>query len=125
MQLQELGELVDNYDAARAARLEKEKEVYKLQEKETALKEQIIATMHETNLNLVGGRFASVRLQRKDKPQTKDWSLVYNHIKEHDAFDLLQRRLNEAAIGLRAKDGILVPGINYFPVYSLTISSLR
>jgi hypothetical protein len=47
---------------------------------------------------------------------------VYDYVKEHDAFDILFRRLNEKAIMDRREQGEEVPGLDWFPVASLSVS---
>lgn len=45
------------------------------------------------------------------KPVAEDWNAIHEFIKEHDAIDLVHKRLTESAVKLRWDDGIQIPGV--------------
>jgi hypothetical protein len=59
------------------------------------------------------------------KPAVTDWAELYQHIAETGNFDLLQRRVGEAAVKLRWEDGEAVPGIVSYPVEKLTLTKVK
>lgn len=52
---------------------------------------------------------------------TEDWDEVYNYIREHDAFYLLQRRLSNAAYKELLDSGETLPGVVPFTKRSLNM----
>jgi hypothetical protein len=123
METKELSTLVDAYHEARELRLTADKTAERAKDIENSLKESIIAELTSSKAKSAGGSICTVNLQEKMKPTAKDWKLIYEYIKENDAFDLLQRRLTETAVAVRWDDKIQIPGIEAFPVYTLTIAN--
>lgn len=122
MELSALSSLIDAFGAARDERLAADKVAEKLKEKEGLLKEVIIQELRASESSGSSGKAFGVNLKKKDKIVSNDWLAFYAYIKEHDAFDLLHKRITESAVQLRLDDGQTVPGIELFPVYDLTIS---
>jgi hypothetical protein len=116
-----LQQLIDNWGAARIARLAQQKVVDALEVSEKKLKAQVIAQMIEAKQTSTGGQKYGANYTRKEKPTTGDWSKLYAYIKENDAFDLLQKRLTETAVAARWEDGIEIPGVVKFPVDDITM----
>lgn len=126
MELSELSKLVDEFVAQRRDRLAADRVAAILKEKENVLKEEVIRELQLNNATLVGGSSgAVVKLQEKEKPVANDWSKLYAYIREHDAFDLLHKRITEGAVKLRQDDGIEIPGVEMFKVYDLTVSGVK
>lgn len=50
-------------------------------------------------------------IKRDTVPKVDDWPKTYDYIREHDAFELLQRRLSVTAWRERAEAGEDVPGV--------------
>ena len=122
MEIKELSAKVDQYVSSREARLALQREVDTLAETEKLLKDELIATLEKSGVNAVGGTTHIVKLSIKDKPTASDWVKVYAYIKKNNAFDLLQRRLNESAVEARWEEGKKIPGVTTFPVATLSIS---
>jgi hypothetical protein len=120
--LTKASKLVDEYLSARAERLEKAKELKNLEEKEGGLKKTLIDMMIESGAKCIGGSKGVVNRKRKYKPTAKSWDAIYDYIWQNRAFDLLQKRLAEAAVKLRWDDQIPIPGVEAFPVDDLTVS---
>jgi hypothetical protein len=113
--------IADEYNEARKARLEADKKVEFLKARETELKERIIKLMQSTGEDSMGGDACVVFLNRKDEPQATDWQAIYTYIAANDAFELLHRRLTATAIKERKENGENIPGIAWYPVYSLSV----
>lgn len=56
----------------------------------------------------------------KMKPHVQEWPKFYAYILEHQDFSLLERRPAAKAITERWDDNQVVPGVEKFPVYTLS-----
>lgn len=122
----ELGELADCYSAFRESRLLADKAAAALKVDESAALSLLIEEMRKQEINGAGGKKTTVTMNpAKDKPHVKDWSKVYAYILETKDFSLLQKRIGEAAIAERWDDGKVIPGVEKFPVYTLSVSSVK
>lgn len=122
MDLIALSKLADSYVRARELRLAKEKEVEGFKEIETELKQKLLDTMEETSIHVVGGKLGIVKFKTSLEPTAKDWPQIYQYVKETNSFDILYRRLNSKAIKDRKEEGVEIPGLDWFPVASLSVS---
>lgn len=61
--------------------------------------------------------------QEQITPSASDWQLVYDWIKEHDAWDLLERRVKVGFVKefQEAHDGALPPGISVYREYVVRV----
>ncbi len=114
--------LVDAYIAKRTERLLADKVAENLKKEETELQKKLIEICIASGTKALGGSKGVVNYARENKPTVMNWEKLYEYIKEHDAFELLQRRLGEGAVAERWEDGIVIPGVGTFPVDKLTIS---
>lgn len=112
---------IDNWGAARIARLAQQKVVDALEVEEKKLKAKVIQAMIDAKQTSTGGQRYGANYSRKEKPTAGDWSKIYKWIAENDAFDLLQKRLTEKAVEARWEDGIEIPGVVKFPVDDVTM----
>jgi hypothetical protein len=119
---EQLSELVDKFYEARELRLEADRKAAVLKKAETEFKDQLIRELTAQKVTSLGGQLARVTLQQKQKPIVTGWADLYVFIKTHDAFDLLQRRLTETAVKARWEDGIVIPGVDVFPVTDLSVA---
>lgn len=108
----------------RDKRLELEREVNKLKANETALKDHFINALPKDDATGIRGKLAQVIIQTTDEPTAEDWSKITRHITKTGSFDLLQRRLNNAAIKERWANGKKVPGIGSFKVVSVSCTKI-
>ena len=88
-------------------RLEHDRASKNLKQEVDNLTAEIMKFMHANNLTEVDGS----RIVTKQKPYISDWTALNEYIKEHDATDLLQKRLTESAVKLRWDDDIQIPGV--------------
>lgn len=121
-----LATLARAYDKAREIRLKKAKEVEALAETEKAHKEALMSALRarkgETGAVVDGYLYALVT---KQEPSVEDWVKLYNFIKKTDGFDLLHRRVNNAAVKVRWEQNVKVPGVAAFPVESLSVTKSK
>ena len=117
-----LGALIDNLYALSTERLEVEGKVEEMKSKERALREEIAKALTESGVNGATGQVANARKTSKTVATVKDWGLLWQYIKDHDAFDMVQRRCNDAAYRERLEAGEQVPGVEPFVVEDLSIT---
>lgn len=120
-----LSQRVDEYFVTRELRLKMQKDVDAVDKKEKLLAEEIIAVLQEAEAKAGAGSLCILTLQKKDKPVVGDWLKLYDYIHATKSFDLLQKRVGEGAVQARWEDGIIVPGVEAFPVFSLSISKSK
>lgn len=125
MEIKELSTLIDYYLVARDNRLEADREAERLKKAESIILTQLIGILRDESIPAGVGTLGTVRLQKKDKPICTDWQSLYDFIYQNKAFDLLHKRITEGAIKLRLEDGIVVPGVEFIPDYSLSISNVK
>ena len=122
--LDKLAMLADQYYLTREERLAKQREVDALQEKESAVKAELIAAISKADASGVAGKLVRVTVVTKPKPQVKDWDALYAYVRRRGAWDLLQRRLSETAVKERWEDGKSIPGVESFNVVDLSVNKL-
>jgi len=108
--MQDVVDLAEAYDRTKQARLQHDRESKKLHEIETALKKHIIELLKEKNMTAAGCATVILTLGRKPQARAGDWDEIHRYIIEHDAWDLVQRRLSEDAVRERMLDGP-IPGV--------------
>ena len=110
------------YDVRRA-RLDAQKVVDELQARETALKEHLINNIPKSEGGAIG-RVAKVLITVKSSFKVEDWDKLYAYVKKTGSFELLQRRLSDAAIAERADAGKPVPGVGRFNYPSISLTKV-
>ncbi len=119
-----MGACADRLYQLRQKRLEMQKEVDKVAAEESALKEHIINTLPKSEASGVAGKLARVTVVTKQIPQVKDWGAFYEYVKKTGQFDLMQRRITDAAIKERWEAGEEVPGVERFNAVSISINKV-
>jgi hypothetical protein len=99
--------LLERARALNQQRLELDRKSKELSKQVDSLTAEIIAQMHAAGVTEACGS----RIVVKQKAFISDWTALNEYIKEHDATDLLQKRLTETAVRLRWDDGIAIPGV--------------
>lgn len=117
--------LVDEYNAKRTERLAISKQVTALEAQEAELKAKLIAQFKAEGSTASGGKTAIAKLVIKQEPTAGNWDSLYAHIRTTGEFELLYRRINPASIKERKDQGVDVPGIEWFPVESLSLSQIK
>lgn len=101
MDSKELAKLSDQWWKARAARLAADKKAAELKTKEAALKTTILLAMQSEGVGAIGGKLVTLEHKPKKKPTVVDWPKFYAYISKTKSWDLLQRRVGEAAVAAR------------------------
>lgn len=95
-----LGACVDLYHDTRAKRLEANKVTEGIKVTETYIANHIIDNVPKGDKGAIGSRYKGV-VKTESIFQVDDWEAFYAWIKKNDAFDVLNRALNQAALGDR------------------------
>lgn len=119
-----LGACADKLFELRNKRLAMQKEVDAVAAEETALKNHIIENLPKSEASGVAGKLARVTVVTKQIPQVKDWDAFYKYVKKTGSFDLMQKRLTDAAIKERWEAGKEIPGVEHFNVVSVSINKV-
>lgn len=119
-----MGACADRLYELREARLAKQKEADAIEAEEKALKEHIIQTLPKSESSGVAGKVARVTVVSKDVPRVEDWDKLYKYVKKTGAFELLQRRLSDAAVQERWEAGKEIPGVGTFGVVTVSINKV-
>jgi hypothetical protein len=119
-----LGACADKLFELRNKRLAEQKKVDEIAAEETALKNHIIENLPKSEASGVAGKLARVTVVTKQVPQVKDWDAFYKYVKKTSSFDLMQKRLTDAAIKERWEAGKEVPGVEHFNAVSVSINKV-
>jgi len=119
-----LGACADKLFELRNKRLAEQKKVDEIAAEETALKNHIIENLPKSEASGVAGKLARVTVVTKQVPQVKDWDAFYKYVKKTGSFDLMQKRLTDAAIKERWEAGKEVPGVEHFNAVSVSINKV-
>lgn len=125
MNLTELGTLADQLEAKRNERIAADKIAAALKSEESILKHTLISEMEACNLSSIGGKSCVINRSVKERVIASNWDELYQYIKEHDAFDMLHRRITDSAVLLRRDDGVEVPGVGYMEYSHITFAKAR
>jgi hypothetical protein len=120
-----LSEKVDAYNEARITRLAAKKVMEALEVKEQELKTELIADLKASGSTASGGKTAVAKLVIKQEPSAGNWDALYAHIRNTGEFELLYRRINPASIKERKDVGVDVPGIEWFPSETISLSQIK
>lgn len=108
----------------RAKRLEVQKIVDELQARESILREHLIDNLPKSDATGVSGKLARATVTVKELPRVEDWDKLWAHIKKTGAFELLQKRLSNAAVEERWEHSKQVPGVGKFNAVSISLNKV-
>lgn len=120
----QLGACADKLFTLKAKRLEIQKLVDAVDAEEKALKAYIIENLPKSEASGVAGKLCRVTVVTKEVPQVKDWDAFYKYVKKTGSFDLMQKRLTDAAICERWEAGKKVPGVEVFNAVSISMNKV-
>lgn len=95
-----LGACVDMYKEWSEKRLAAAKGVEPIAAVEAALKEHIISNVPKGDAGAVGQKYKAI-VKNAETFQVEDWDKFYAWIKKNEAWDVLQRAVNQSALGDR------------------------
>lgn len=119
-----IGEIADLLYQTRQARYAAQKEVDRLQEDETKLKDLIINTLPKGTEG-AQGKLARVAVVTKVVPQLKDAEMFFKYVSRTRAWELLQKRVSAKAITERWEAGKTVPGVEPFIAVDVSLNKVE
>lgn len=120
-----LGGCVDAYYRMRGARLKLDKQIKEMKAEEELLKSYIFQEFGDKDIDGAKGRLATCSVTRSTVAQVTDWDLVHRHVSNQDEWDLLIRRINDAAYRERLMNNEVIPGIQPFEVVNLSFTKRK
>jgi sugar phosphate isomerase/epimerase len=94
-----------------------------LEEQQKMLAEQMLDTCKEMNAESIRTQHGTIIRSVKSKYWTGDWDSMYNFIKEHDAFGLLEKRLHQTNMKdfLNENPDVMPMGLNVENEYTIVV----
>mgnify|MGYP001576760948 CR=1 FL=1 len=125
MDAKEAGVIADNYKALDLQRLDLQRQADTIEREQKTLKAQLIEYFQTTETTAVSGTNGHiVSLVKKPQPIAESWPDIQAYIVENNAWELVQRRLSDAAIKERLEQGIEIPGVGIIDTFSLSVKKL-
>ena len=90
------------------------KELEKFKADYSMLEQDIIGGYSTDMLKEIQGRIGFLVVSERVNYKISDWSIFYNFVVSHEAYDLFQRRVSVSAVSDREEDGEQVPGIDKY-----------
>jgi hypothetical protein len=118
-----LGACADLLFLKRQERLAADKVAAALKAEETALSDYIIDNLPKGDAGAVG-KTHKVIVSTEDKIIVEDWGLFYAYVHKTKSYDMLQKRLSDAAIQARINDGKKVPGTGTFKAVKVSLTKV-
>lgn len=120
-----VGALIDELYVLRADRLELSKKVDALKTQEAHLRAKIIAQLRDVDLASGSGQIATGSITTSKEARMLDWNEFWQWAIEHDARDVIQKRVSITAIRERWEAGVEVPGLEAVEVADLSLTKRR
>ena len=107
-------QLAKVYVKIRDKRRDLEKEVATLKEQEGTITSELLEICKQQGAQTIRTEYGTVSKRTTKNYWTSDWESFANFIKEHDAFSLLQQRINSTNMAqfLEENPDLLPPGLN-------------
>lgn len=119
-----LATCVDKYYQVREYRLAQQKLVDEIEEYEKALRENLIENIPKSDMTGVAGKLARATIDIKEIPRVENWDDLYKHISRTKSWELLGRKVGEAAVKERWASGKTVPGVRKFKTRVVRINKV-
>lgn len=120
-----LAELADAMFTLREERYALQRRVEELHKHEGEIKATLLAEIPLTGATGVSGKLAAVKVVEKKTARVFDWTALYAHVETTGNFELLQRRVSEAAVKERWAEDEDVPGVECAQVFDLSVSKVK
>lgn len=117
------GACADRLHVLKTLRLAEQKKVDAIEAEENALKAHVIDNMPKSDGGAVG-KTHKVLIIKKLVPRVENWDDFYKFVKKTGRFDLLQRRLGDAAILEMWDSKKKVPGVIEFQNITLSLTKV-
>lgn len=92
-----------------------------------AIEQQFIAACEAANVKSMRTDAGTVIFQETKRFWTSDWEATYKFIREHNAFELLEKRIAQSNLRefLESNPGVVPPGLNYTVEKKATVRSAK
>jgi hypothetical protein len=120
-----LPDLINNYISIRAQRLVADKEAATLKETEDDIGKLIIEKFRAGNISAQGAGNGLIKMAEVVEPVAEDWPQVWGYIEEHQAWELVHKRITVTAVRERWEAGEEIPGIGRMTKYKLSVSGAK
>lgn len=102
------------YVKIRDKRRDLEKQATALKEQESAIQSELLEICKQQGAQTIRTQYGTVSKRTNKNYWTSDWESFTNFIKEHNAFSLLQQRINGTNMAqfLEENPDLLPPGLN-------------
>lgn len=117
-----VGACVDALYKMRAKRLEAQKMVDLSKSQEEALKQHVLANFAEITVEGARGKLASANITRRVVADVEDWDAFFSWVAKNDAWDMVQKRVNDTAYRARLDENVEVPGAVPLTVVGLSLT---
>ena len=98
----------------------------KLKEKYTEMESALLKEFTKDELmTSAGGKIGKITITRPKVPSVVSWDKLYKYIYRNKAFDMLNRKVNNAAWKERLEHGKKVPGIETVTLLKLNLSAVK
>jgi len=118
----DLGPAIDALYNLRELRLELERKAKGLKEQEQEARNAILDCLEQSGLNKASGQVATAGKRISVIPLVTDWDQVFGYIKDHDRFDLVQKRISVLAWRETHDNGETIPGTEPVEEYDITLT---
>ncbi len=121
-----LGALADHVYARQERRLTLNRQAAELEDEEKAIKTWVIEHLPKKELaSGIAGKVGRLELKKGVIPTLKDPKKFFAYLKKTGDFDLLQRRLNAAAVEARWEAKKAVPGVVPFDYVKVSVTAVK
>ena len=117
-----IGACADRLAEIRDAKRELERGIKVLDEERREIEDHLIATLSKSDSTGVSGKVARVRIVTDEIPAARDWPALWRYVQDHDAWDLLQKRLSSGAVKDRWAEGVQIPGVEPYTAVKVSLT---
>lgn len=119
-----IGRCADLYHDVRDLRLAMAKEVEEVESFEREVKQHIIDNLSKSEDTGAAGLRYRAQVVKKVKPAVADWPSLHAYIQKTGRFDLMQKRVGDAAVAAMWEAGEVVPGVERFNSLDVSVTKI-
>lgn len=110
-------------DARIAAKRQFDEDDAKFKASQEKLEALMLGQLNSMGVESVRTEAGTFYKQEEIKPAANDWNLFYHWIKDHDAFDFLEKRVTKNAVKayMEEHEGGLPPGVSVYKEYVVRV----
>ena len=115
--------LVKVYLKLREARAELKQQDEELEQQQKLIQDELLELCKSTGAESIRTEFGTIIRSTQRRYWTNDWDSFYKFIKEHDAFQLLQKRITNTNMAqfLEENPDLHPPGLNVDAEYTVSV----